>query len=155
MKVQAQERRASLETEIFFRCWRSYGMKLVHRVEGLIQVWGWVRCSVHLCAWNSMAAVRNCGVGAKRLPVSVKSWIFLHDRRFFFKVRNLKTKESIQGIHARLGRATHERNTAWTPQYEGSVSEAWAYILKRRRNAIVACNTYIQTSWYSGVVSIN
>jgi hypothetical protein len=28
-----------------------------------------------------------------------------------------------QEIHARLGRATHERNTAWTPQYEGSVSE--------------------------------
>jgi hypothetical protein len=45
----------------------------------------------------------------------------------------------VQGIHARLGRGTHKRNTAWTPQYEGSVSEVWAYVLKRRR-AIVACN---------------
>jgi hypothetical protein len=37
----------------------------------------------------------------------------------------------MQGIHARLGTATHKGNTAWTPQYEGSVSEVWTYINTR------------------------
>jgi hypothetical protein len=34
----------------------------------------------------------------------------------------------------------HKGNTAWTPQYEGSVSEVWAYILTQRRRATVAYN---------------
>jgi hypothetical protein len=46
----------------------------------------------------------------------------------------------IQGTHAQLGRATYKGNTSWPPQYEGSVSEVWAYILKRRRHATVARN---------------
>jgi hypothetical protein len=46
----------------------------------------------------------------------------------------------VVGRVSRLGRATHEGNTAWTPQYEGSVSEVWAYILKQRRRAVVAYN---------------
>jgi hypothetical protein len=28
----------------------------------------------------------------------------------------------------------------WTPQYEGSVSEVWAYLRKQRRRAVVAYN---------------
>jgi hypothetical protein len=51
----------------------------------------------------------------------------------------------IQGIHARLGRATHKRNTAWTPQYGSSVSEVWAYILKQQRRAVIISNTRILT----------
>jgi hypothetical protein len=46
----------------------------------------------------------------------------------------------VQGTHARLGRAAHERNTAWMPQYESSVSEEWGYILKQRRREVIACN---------------
>jgi hypothetical protein len=45
-----------------------------------------------------------------------------------------------QGIHARLGRAMHKGDTVWTPQYESSVSEMCAYILKRGQHAVVACN---------------
>jgi hypothetical protein len=52
----------------------------------------------------------------------------------------LKRYFRIQGVHARLGRARHKRNRAWTPQHEGSVSEAWAYIPKQRRHAIIAYN---------------
>jgi hypothetical protein len=43
-------------------------------------------------------------------------------------------------VHTRLRKATHKINALWTLQYESSVSEVWAYILKRQDCAVVARN---------------
>jgi hypothetical protein len=53
---------------------------------------------------------------------------------FFKTLHNLPhTKIILKGPE----KATHKGNTAWTPQYESGMSEAWAYILKQRRAVVV------------------
>jgi hypothetical protein len=79
-------------------------------------------------------------------PHCMSSYVILHATTARCRCSRMYARTSshyfpcIQGIHARLGRAMQKGNTVWMPQYESSMSEVWAYILKQRRCAVVACN---------------